>query len=146
VFDPHGTHLPNGSTGVHYDLTASADGSSALLADAFADQWAPFKGIFGCDGRGGWGDDGGEGTLFRLPLRTKAGAAKSAIRRGKGAAPVRRFRLPAAVAAPPPASRRLPSLPHAPLPANSPSPSPPPSAGAKWWRRSPPTSTAGCSS
>jgi sacsin len=112
IFDPHRAYLPDNSTGCFYDLTQpaadpSSPHSTLTLADKYHDQFvAPFKGIFGCDGRGGWGEpqphEGQsesekklmneknhkvkDGTLFRLPFRSKLTAKKSEIKKSSKAA------------------------------------------------------------
>ena len=72
VFDPHQDKglLGSDAAGAFFDVKKTA-GLEDLLR--------PLTGVFGYDGKGGW--SGGAGTLFRLPLRTRATAAKSAIKK-----------------------------------------------------------------
>ncbi|KAF4319793.1 hypothetical protein BBO99_00006114 [Phytophthora kernoviae] len=73
MFDPHATHLPG--------ISAANPGikirfSNAKIVKQYPDQFAPFKGIFGCDLTQHY-----DGTLFRFPLRTKELAESSEIKR-----------------------------------------------------------------
>ena len=80
VFDPHEAHLPDGLPGLCEDASS--------LSRACPDQLAPFQGIFGCDVDAGcWRTRSGQGTLFRLPLRTREAAGRSRIKDGRGGAP-----------------------------------------------------------
>ncbi|XP_030840011.1 sacsin-like [Strongylocentrotus purpuratus] len=77
-FDPHTTHLgnvlPNKSQpGVRLRLNSSKP------LRRFSDQFKPFKGVFGLDFSGGNEPFNYNGTLFRLPLRSKEAAQKSQI-------------------------------------------------------------------
>eukprot|EP00057_Strongylocentrotus_purpuratus_P022687 XP_011677161.1 PREDICTED: sacsin-like [Strongylocentrotus purpuratus] len=77
-FDPHTTHLgnvlPNKSQpGVRLRLNSSKP------LRRFSDQFKPFKGVFGLDLSGGNEPFNYNGTLFRLPLRSKEAAQKSQI-------------------------------------------------------------------
>lgn len=106
-FDPHMKYLPTlkgASTGSFFDMTAPVathrsvtDAGLGLHADVYPDQFRPFEGMFGCDARGNWIDPklwdhtktqveiatagSGDGTLFRFPLRSKAIALSSDIKR-----------------------------------------------------------------
>ncbi|GMF19999.1 unnamed protein product [Phytophthora lilii] len=73
VFDPHATHLPG--------ISAANPGIKIRFANAnivkqFPDQFAPFKGVFGCDLSHRY-----KGTLFRFPLRNNTLAESSEIKR-----------------------------------------------------------------
>ncbi|XP_030840846.1 sacsin-like [Strongylocentrotus purpuratus] len=77
-FDPHTTHLgsvlPNKSQpGVRLRLNSSKP------LRRFPDQFKPFKGVFGLNFSGGNEPFNYDGTLFRLPLRSKEAAQKSQI-------------------------------------------------------------------
>ncbi|XP_030840841.1 sacsin-like [Strongylocentrotus purpuratus] len=77
-FDPHTTHLksvlPNKSQpGVRLRL------NSTKPLRRFPDQFKPFNGVFGLDFSGGNEPFNYNGTLFRLPLRSKEAAQKSRI-------------------------------------------------------------------
>ncbi|KXZ55127.1 hypothetical protein GPECTOR_3g279 [Gonium pectorale] len=78
IFDPHCRHLPNVSStnpGKRIDFVKHSD-----VASQYADQVAPFAGVFGCT-LGAGGADGGpwHGTLFRFPLRSAELAEASTI-------------------------------------------------------------------
>ena len=60
-FDPHNTYLPpqagggGGGGGIQIRLTAegnAAGGKSGPFHEQYPDQFAPFKDVFGCDGKG----------------------------------------------------------------------------------------------
>ncbi|KAL3671864.1 hypothetical protein V7S43_002532 [Phytophthora oleae] len=73
MFDPHATHLPG--------ISAANPGIKIRFANAsivkqFPDQFAPFKGVFGCDLKNHY-----KGTLFRFPLRNNILAESSEIKR-----------------------------------------------------------------
>ena len=77
-FDPHTTHLGNvlrdkSQPGVRLRL------NSTKALRRFPDQFKPFKGVFGLDFSGGNEPFNYNGTLFRLPLRSKEAAQKSQI-------------------------------------------------------------------
>ena len=77
-FDPHTTHLGNvlrdkSQPGVCLRL------SSTKALRRFPDQFKPFNGVFGLDLSGGNEPFNYQGTLFRLPLRSKEAAQKSQI-------------------------------------------------------------------
>ncbi|KAK1930915.1 Sacsin [Phytophthora citrophthora] len=73
MFDPHATHLPG--------ISAANPGIKIRFANSsivkqFPDQFAPFKGVFGCDLEHHY-----KGTLFRFPLRDNVLAESSEIKR-----------------------------------------------------------------
>ncbi|CAH0517172.1 unnamed protein product [Peronospora belbahrii] len=73
MFDPHATHLPG--------ISAANPGIKICFANSsivkqFPDQFAPFKGVFGCDLEHHY-----RGTLFRFPLRNSSLAECSEIKR-----------------------------------------------------------------
>ena len=71
-FDPHAAYLPNvnpSNPGKLIDFVANRE----RLVERYADQFAPFR-AFGCDVASPFA-----GTLFRLPLRTAAQAARSKL-------------------------------------------------------------------
>ncbi|KAK2160900.1 hypothetical protein LSH36_125g03013 [Paralvinella palmiformis] len=77
-FDPHTTHLGKGikdrsRPGIRIDMT-----KNKTLLKKLSDQFQPYKDIFGCSVEGQSGESY-DGTLFRLPLRTKQQAANSEI-------------------------------------------------------------------
>ncbi|XP_030840850.1 sacsin-like [Strongylocentrotus purpuratus] len=77
-FDPHTTHLGNvlrdkSQPGVRLRL------NSTKALRRFPDQFKPFKGVFGLDFSRGNEPFNYNGTLFRLPLRSKEAAQKSQI-------------------------------------------------------------------
>eukprot|EP00057_Strongylocentrotus_purpuratus_P028463 XP_011682937.1 PREDICTED: sacsin-like [Strongylocentrotus purpuratus] len=81
-FDPHTTHLgnvlPNKSQpGVRLRL------NSSKRLRRFPDQFKPFKGVFGLDFSGGNEPFNYNGTLFRLPLRSKEAAQKKPNMQGE---------------------------------------------------------------
>uniref|UniRef100_A0A8C6YS23 Sacsin/Nov domain-containing protein n=1 Tax=Nothoprocta perdicaria TaxID=30464 RepID=A0A8C6YS23_NOTPE len=76
IFDPNGTHLGNhiprtGSPGIRLDFS-----THPRILHAFAEQFRPYQGIFGCHlpEQGAF-----PGTLFRLPFRTEEEAMTSQI-------------------------------------------------------------------
>ena len=76
IFDPHGHHLGNhirdkSKPGVKMDFV------DIPIAKRFPDQFQPYEGMFGCSVKDRKPFDG---TLFRLPLRTKHQAAVSEIK------------------------------------------------------------------
>lgn len=89
MFDPHRRCFASKAGGLLHDMhAADVDGSGIPFCRKFEDQVAPFAGLselFGwtvdSDGFGSWGEQG-HGTLFRLPLRTPAQAARSKIKGG----------------------------------------------------------------
>ncbi|XP_010224111.1 PREDICTED: sacsin-like [Tinamus guttatus] len=76
IFDPNGTHLGNhiprtGSPGIRLDFS-----TRPRILHAFAEQFRPYQGIFGCH----LPEPGAFlGTLFRLPFRTEEEAIASQI-------------------------------------------------------------------
>jgi hypothetical protein len=88
LFDPHKKYLPVitscRETGLFYSLRRkSVQLNDIYTVDEYPDQFKPFLGAFGCDGKGNWhlGNDNmtAEGTLFRFPLRTTGVAKASEI-------------------------------------------------------------------
>ncbi|KAK2153631.1 hypothetical protein LSH36_291g08049 [Paralvinella palmiformis] len=79
IFDPHTTHLGKSiknksKPGIKIDLKKHRRKLRRLV-----NQFKPYNDIFGCDLRPESNQDVYNGTLFRLPLRTKAQAVKSEI-------------------------------------------------------------------
>ncbi|RLN52756.1 hypothetical protein BBJ28_00021271, partial [Nothophytophthora sp. Chile5] len=73
MFDPHASHLP-GISAANPGIKIRFANSS--IVDQYPDQFAPFKGVFGCDLTQRF-----NGTLFRFPLRNRALAEASEIKR-----------------------------------------------------------------
>ncbi|KAG6960056.1 hypothetical protein JG687_00008430 [Phytophthora cactorum] len=73
MFDPHATHLP-GISAVNPGIKIRF--ANASIVKQFPDQFAPFKGVFGCDLEHHY-----KGTLFRFPLRDSSLAESSEIKR-----------------------------------------------------------------
>ncbi|ETL96493.1 hypothetical protein, variant 1 [Phytophthora nicotianae] len=73
MFDPHATHLP-GISAVNPGIKIRF--ANANIVKQFPDQFAPFKGVFGCDLEHHY-----KGTLFRFPLRDSTLAESSEIKR-----------------------------------------------------------------
>ncbi|KAG1701483.1 hypothetical protein DVH05_010784 [Phytophthora capsici] len=73
MFDPHATHLPGISAANPGIKIRFTNGSTVKQ---FPDQFAPFKGVFGCDLEHHF-----KGTLFRFPLRDNKLAESSEIKR-----------------------------------------------------------------
>ncbi|KAG3135578.1 hypothetical protein PI126_g18191 [Phytophthora idaei] len=73
MFDPHTTHLP-GISAVNPGIKIRF--ANASIVKQFPDQFAPFKGVFGCDLEHHY-----KGTLFRFPLRDSSLAESSEIKR-----------------------------------------------------------------
>ena len=77
AFDPHAAFLPGASAakpGLKIAFARDGGETSGLLAQ-FPDQFAGYRGIFGCDFRGAY-----DGTLFRFPLRSPEAAKTSEIK------------------------------------------------------------------
>merc|ERR1712216_636983 len=71
VLDPHAAFLPGASAskpGLKIKFTSETreSGESGGLLSQFPDQFAGYRGLFGCDFRGAY-----DGTLFRFPLRSE---------------------------------------------------------------------------
>jgi sacsin len=94
IFDPHKTHRPLGPHGqrvggAKIDLTTRSEAGGRTFCEVFPGQMAPFAGLpFGWSvdgsGCGSW-ESGTEGTIFRLPLRSKAQGSASKIKPGLSA-------------------------------------------------------------
>ena len=79
VFDPHATHLASmlkskESPGIRINLQGNNNAISM-----FKDQFAPYEGVFNCSLLESNGNVDYDGTLFRLPLRSRHGALKGEI-------------------------------------------------------------------
>ena len=78
IFDPHCTSVPGATpaaAGLRIRFAGAGGGAPGALAAAFPDQFAPFR-VWGCSLASRF-----DGTLFRLPLRSRDSAARSEIRR-----------------------------------------------------------------
>ena len=79
VFDPHATHLGSmlkskESPGIRINLQGNNNAISM-----FKDQFAPYEGVFNCSLLESNGNVDYDGTLFRLPLRSRHGALRGEI-------------------------------------------------------------------
>lgn len=78
IFDPHTSHVGRGikdrtKPGIKIDMK-----KNRILIRKLPDQFKPYQDVFGCSINGD-GENHFEGTLFRLPLRTKQQASESEI-------------------------------------------------------------------